>query len=496
VFAFHGASPYFVDGLVEQGRLPNWSRIAKAGASGRIIGPFPISAGSWASLYTGLEPDQHGILDAYEVDARRFPPVWTSKIDSSGYQQETMFSLASNAGRRVAGINVPMTAPPWPVNGMLISAVPLDDESRPPTFPPDLTRHVSPVSPRNVDDIPLSDIGACRNYLDRNLSRVVQISGEMYASEPFDLFMTAIITPDYANHLFHRNPALGADWRGLIDEYFEKSDAALGEFEQMVGPDSTLIVVSEVGSGPMPPLWFRANSWLESAGLLSRKRNVAANTSVMEALQTVYRFGLKTRVIQRVKPYLPQQLVRSGRELADHWSFVDITRTRVYAVNHHYPLAAFEVNLAGRQAYGIVNRDDYEAVRTELIQALESVRLPDGRPLCRRIFRREDLFTGPKAELLADVIAELDPDVEANLGFAARLFEPNQGYPNRPYRGYHYSDSLMAIRGPGIPDHADLGDVPLRDVMPTIMRLLDLPVPPDRRGRPLAVVENMISTSS
>jgi predicted AlkP superfamily phosphohydrolase/phosphomutase len=306
----------------------------------------------------------------------------------------------------------------------------------------------------------------------------------------------AVITPDYANHLFHQNPALGGEWRPVIDGYFEKTDAALGEFERMLAPDTTLVVVSELGSGPMPTLWFRANSWLESTGLLARKKSAAADTRVMETLHRVYRFGLKTRMIQRVKPFLPKALVRSGRELADHWSFVDLSRTQAYAVNHHYPLAAFEVNLAGRQPLGIVRREDFEAVRSRLVEALQSVRLPDGRPLCRGVHRREDLFTAPKSHLLADVVAELDPDVEANLRFGSRLFEPNQGYPNRPYRGYHYRDSLMIIHGPGIPAGVELGDVPLRDVMPTIMRLLRLPVPQDRRGAVLPVVEQALDAAS
>lgn len=66
-----------------------------------------------------------------------------------------------------------------------------------------------------------------------------------------------------------------------------------------------------------------------------------------------------------------------------------------------------------------------------------------------------------------------------------RLFEPNAGKPVYPYSGYHAPDSLFLASGPGI--RGGRIDGSIRDVMPTVMELLDLPVAADRRGRALPI---------
>jgi len=40
--------------------------------------------------------------------------------------------------------------------------------------------------------------------------------------------MTVFKAPDLANHFFWANPALGANWRAAIDEYYERTDAEPG----------------------------------------------------------------------------------------------------------------------------------------------------------------------------------------------------------------------------------------------------------------------------
>ena len=143
---------------------------------------------------------------------------------------------------------------------------------------------------------------------------------------------------------------------------------------------------------------------------------------------------------------------------------------------------------SGRQATGIVEPAEFERTRQQVVDALGRMRVPGtDRPLCRAIHRREDLFTGAHAERLADVIAELDPDVEADLRFGSQLFEPNAGKPAYPHRGYHARDGLLAVSGPGVRAGVALDGAAVRDVMPTVMQLLELPVAPDRRGRALPV---------
>lgn len=487
VIGFHGGGRHFMEPLVAQGRMPNWSRLAASGSTGYLRSTWPVAACAWVTLLTGLDVDQHGVVDTCRFDAREFPGLFAEPSGSTSYQGETLFDLASRAGLRVAGVSVPMTAPPWPVNGILIPGVPVAEEARPPTWPPDLRERIGPISLCHADELDPSDLATCRRYLDFDLQRIGELSRQLYESARYDLFLTVFKVPDIANHLFHVNPALD-DWRSAIDEYHERTDAALGDVLRWVDRDSVVIVVSDHGNGPMPPLTFRVGTWLEQLGLLARHRSAAVGPRGLEALQQAYRSVRGSRAAAWLKRTLPRRWLDAGRALGHHWSFVDLGRTRVYPVDHFYPLAGFEVNLRGRQATGIVAPEDFERTRDEIVAALAALRVPGtDRPLCRAIRRREELFTGPHADRLADVIAELDPDVEAVLHFGTRLFEPNTGKPTYPFSGYHAPDALFLASGPGI--RSGTIDGTIHDVMPTVMRLLDLPVAADRRGRALPIGE-------
>jgi predicted AlkP superfamily phosphohydrolase/phosphomutase len=490
VVTFHGGGPYYFDPLQRAGRLPHWTRLAAAGSSGVITSTLPVAAGAWVTLLTGLDVDQHGVLDTHVVDARDLPGRPPEPASSISYQRETIFSIASNAGLRVAGVEVPMVTPVWPVNGVLIPGTPVTDEVRPPTFPPDLAGRLQPLNVCALESVDPRDVTACRRYLDFNISRVVAVTKELYRSGTYDLLVTVVKAPDVANHLFHANPALGGAWRPAVEEYFEKVDAVLDDVERELSADTVLLVVSDHGSGPMPPWVFRVSSWLEQQGLLARRDGPFRSLRALELLHDALRVAQRTRLTHRLKAILPASWVHTGRALGHHWPFLDLMRTRVYPVDHFYPLAAFEVNLRGRQPAGVVQPgDEFERTRDRLIEALHGLGLPGGRPLCRRVYRREEEFTGPRAHVLADVIAELDLDVEADLRFGTRLFETNRGHAGYPYRGYHRQEGSLLMTGPGIARGRTLTGIHVRDVMPTILRLLGLPIPPDRRGRPIPALE-------
>lgn len=485
IVGFHGGGRHFLEPLIAQGRMPSWSRLAARGCSGYLTSTWPVAACAWVTLLTGLDVDQHGVVDTCRFDAREFPGLFAEPSGSTTYQRETMFDLASCAGLSVAGVSVPMIAPPWPVNGVLIPGVPVKEEARPPTWPPELRDQVSPISLCHADELDPSDVAACRRYLDFDLERVGAVSRRTYEARHYDLFLTVFKVPDIANHLFHLNPALD-DWRSVIDEYHARTDAALGDMLAWVDPQSVVLVVSDHGNGPTPPLSFRVSTWLEQTGFLARRHASGVNLRALESLQQAYRTVRGGPAAAWLKRTLPSRWLAAGRALGHHWPFVNLRRTRVYPVDHFYPLAGFEVNLRGRQASGIVEPADFERTRDEIVAALGHLRVPGTeRPLCRTIRRREELFTGPYADRLADVIAELDPDVEAELRFGTQLFEPNKGKPTYPYSGYHAPDSLFLASGPGIRSSKVEGTI--RDVMPTVMQLLDLPVASDRRGRALPI---------
>jgi predicted AlkP superfamily phosphohydrolase/phosphomutase len=463
--------------------MPTWQRLAAGGLTSTLDSVWPVAAGAWVTLLTGLEVAQHGVLDVCEIDARQFPSMSARVVDARGYADQTWLTLASEAGRSIAAISVPMTAPAWRVNGVLIPGVPVFDEVRPPTWPPELRNRVSPVSKCRFDEVDVRDLEACRRYLDFDLQRIVDIARLLHPERSWDVFLVVFKVPDVAHHLLCENPAV-PDWRDIVDEYLVKSDAALGEVLDIVDPDSVVMVLSDHGSRAMPRWIFRVMTWLERQGFLARRQTAVIGTDGLQHLHRGYRALLANPWARRLKSRLPSRVVERVRAVGHHWPFVDLSRTRVYPVDVFYPLAGFQVNLRGREAHGIVDPADFESTCASLVAQLADLPGPNGGGrLCRRILRREDLFDGAHADRLPDVIAELDADVEADLHFGPDVLSPNPGKASYPYRGYHAREALLLMNGPGIVPQIRADGVNLRDIMPTIMKLLDLPVPPDRRGR-------------
>jgi hypothetical protein len=142
------------------------------------------------------------------------------------------------------------------------------------------------------------------------------------------------------------------------------------------------------------------------------------------------------------------------------------------------------VNLAGREPTGIVPESEYEAVRSEVIAALETLRTPDGRPAFEWVSRREEVYDGPYIEDACDVLfvpTDMDHAVETQL--VGRQFVGAEGYDHKPY-------GVFLASGPAF-ESVDLDTLSLTDVAPIVMASLDQPVPARMTG---AIPDGLLGT--
>ena len=124
-----GATWRILDPLIEQGRLPNLERIMKDGSYGTLLStPCHVSPPGWASMHCGYSPTKTGVhtFGKFDWDTREFLAV-----DATDVRVPSVWDVASQANRKVAVTNVPLTFPVRPVNGIMVSGlmtpVPLAD---------------------------------------------------------------------------------------------------------------------------------------------------------------------------------------------------------------------------------------------------------------------------------------------------------------------------------------------------------------------------------
>jgi hypothetical protein len=175
------------------------------------------------------------------------------------------------------------------------------------------------------------------------------------------------------------------------------------------------------------------------------------------------------------------------------------------AVLGDHPLAqSVWVNLEGRGAEGIVPPEQYERVRTEIINALLSARDPftNACPVALALRREEAGFLGLAAEALGDVVYFLTPgyatdpricsmglddaafiSVDGVHGGAGPLQGAHHGYlPGAELGGFSVQGVLL-LAGPGVRRGVERR-APIRtpDITSTLCHLLGLDAPADAEG--------------
>ena len=121
---------------MEAGELPNLKAFLETAAIGDLTTVHPIlSPVCWTSGYTGCNPGKHGIFDFQKID----PASGELLIETATHRRaQPIWMLLSDVGKRVAVMNVPMTYPPDPVRGEMISGFPFPSGDVNITYPPEL----------------------------------------------------------------------------------------------------------------------------------------------------------------------------------------------------------------------------------------------------------------------------------------------------------------------------------------------------------------------
>src|SRR5437763_345587 len=123
IFGVDGLTFRVLHPLIEQGKLPNFQKLALEGCEAVLESKYPpLTPPAWTSLSTGLKPANHGVFDFWTYDnqqergAPRKAHVLTRRRGG-----KAIWNILSEYGKQVLVINVPATYPPETVNGIMVS---------------------------------------------------------------------------------------------------------------------------------------------------------------------------------------------------------------------------------------------------------------------------------------------------------------------------------------------------------------------------------------
>ncbi|MBM4369060.1 MAG: alkaline phosphatase family protein [Deltaproteobacteria bacterium] len=494
VIGLDGATWSLLDRLILEGVMPNLDRLRREGVHGPLWSVVPpMTATAWTSFQTGKGPGKHGVYDWTEPVAGTY---LYRPIDSTRVLSKTIFELLSEAGRRVSTVNLPLTFPARPVNGVAVGDM-LTPAKDTPGFlsPPSFRATLDQVSPNYQIDTHLCDSEAdLLPFLER-LRVLIEERGKLVRhlmeAEPWDLFACVWVEMDRMQHcLWHifdplhprHDAALAAKFRERILDVYRLLDVRIGEMVERRPEGSNVFFISDHGFGHCRYKVF-LNTWLHQEGFLTFKEGGREQRDRLRKVRGVLdRAGISTRkILDTARKLGGDALLRgAGDNLSRFAAEIDWEHTQAFC----HGTNAIRINLRGREKHGSVDPAEFDEVVDRLKRRLEALTDPEGNRVISRVRRREELYKGPHVDLAADLlIADHDDSVwfyYSEGEVPTDVFEPS-GWAS----GNHKPDGLFCAWGPDIRAGEHRDGTSINDITPTILALMDVHLPDDIDGEVL-----------
>lgn len=487
-----GVTNSVLDPAFEAGHMPNLNALLNRGASGVLTSTIPpYTPPGWTSIFTGVNPGRHGIFGFTLGNVQRAAGL----VRLDRVKAPAIWNAANAQGVRVGLFNVPMTFPPPPLDGFAVAGM-LTPEGGGET--PEGFTHPTDLAGRIIDAVGDYEIDIQVDYaedwkstaiierLSHNLKLKRDALGYLLGEyDDLPLLFAVLEAPDRLMHvhykyidprceLFARPEA--APIRDRAWAFFDEMDEVIGDLLTWAGEKGYIVTCSDHGFGP-------------------KEKGVNVNLALMEwglltvgGAGSVARSAGVRRLARRAKNVLPKAVRRRAKSRAH--AAIDWERTKAFSAP--IPQQGIYINLKGREPHGIVSESDYDNVRDEIIDRFVNMVDPDdGRPVCDRVYKREEVIHGPEAPHAPDLF----PVCRAySYELSDGLYSPSvlTDYRALP-RGFHHMDGIFGVAGPGITARRDL-TASLYDIAPTTLYLAELRIP-DVDGKVLidALPEKMVA---
>ncbi|MBX7221429.1 MAG: alkaline phosphatase family protein [Blastocatellia bacterium] len=484
IIGLDGATFDLINPLIAAGRLPTLARLMREGVSGPLRSTIlPNSFPGWASCTTGTSEGMHGIFSPF---LKRAADYGVSAISSRDIRTRPIWDILAEHGKTSGVVNIPTSYPVEMVSGYQVTGMLTPSIKSQFTHPAALREEILNRFPGYIIE-PRRALNRAEKAEEFRscLAGHGQVSEYLLERYPTDFFMLVLSVPDRAQHdfwadmdasHFRYDPVESPAYSDFIREIYERADWVLGRLLEFLPPDVTLLVCSDHGfTAELREL--RVNEWLAQQGFLRyREAAFQAKNSPVEALAAKLTYHYRA-LSTKLKPHsVLEKKVVFGKDFLNQ---IDWEQTIAYFGQDK----GVWINLQGRERAGIVAPEDFEKVRQEVRQSLLSWKDPEtGACVFEAVLPREELLAGRFADRLPDllVIPRRAEDV--------CLESPSPGAPIIPATtttGTHAPEGIFIAHGPQVRRGQRIAGAHLRDVAPTALFAMDVPLTLDMDGKPL-----------
>lgn len=496
--ALDAAELSLVEKWMKEGYLTNLASLRTKGTFGKLSSCAEWLAGSnWPTFYTGTLPGKHGFYHylQWKSDKMAYERPGPEWIDAIPFWRR----LSSDI--RVVAIDIPLTFPPTPFNGIEISGWASHDRIYPTSsFPEEkidwvIKKYGKPPIETEVGGLlEIQDLLKIKNELIIANQKEADLITSLIRKEEWDLFLCCFTSPHRAGHKYWDITNVKGDFtekqktqfKGALKQVYKSCDDAIGKIISCIDNDTTILIFSLHGMGPNTTLSDKMlpqmiTNILSSQKLITKEKN----KNIIKTIRNL--IPLETRAnIRKLLPIWLQD------KMTAYWRLggIDWNKTKVF--NLLSDLQGYvRINLRGREKEGIVEEGiEYNQLCDKLIEGINSFKdVKTMEPIADSINRSDQLFNkGPGFSNLPDIIVKWKPTPVTNYTKIAstdygELEWPIPGKNPDGRSGNHRPDGFLLAVGENFKTNSAFEkDFHILDLAPTILNLLNIQKPKEMIG--------------
>jgi len=485
VIGLDGGTWNIIKPLVKQGKLPAIEKLIKNGSCGELESSMPpVTSPAWKCYSTGKNPGKFGVYfwENIDVGKKRF-----IVNNSTSFKSKEIWDYLSDYGLVCGILGMPTTYPPKKVNGFMVSE-----------FNPSNSGYANP----NYLEKELSDLfsyvgefsdyhGGDKNLIIKDRKKLIKqrFDASRYLFKKFnpDFCHITIFHIDNIQHFYWEDmedkdskygKAIEEAWI-LIDnelkkllEYFNYN---LDDEVNKKSENIYIILMSDHGFTKTKS-FFNINQWL------IKKEYLVLNDTKSSLKVLLYskisRSYLAVTTINKLnKIHLIKNILKNiqkkiwGNKLAE--GIINWKKSKIIP----FPWGLYiNKNLIGDK--------EYEIFRNKVLNELKEIENPDnGNKLAKKIYKKEDIYSGKYISTAPDIIIGLNEGFMMPCQFKEKRlwYLPDEG----GWSGTHKLHGIFCISGPGIKKKREINNAKIIDLAPTILHIMNVPIPDDMDGRVL-----------
>lgn len=494
--ALDAAEPSLIEKWMEEGHLKNLASLRCKGKFGRLFSTAEWLAGSvWPTFYTGVNPGEHGFYHYLQwksdkMEYERPSPEWINA---------TPFWRKLSDNYKVISVDMPLTFPPTPFNGIEISGWASHDGIYPTSsFPEDKIDWVienfgkPPISNEMGGLQSLNELFDVKEELITATKKEAELIINLMNLEEWDLFLCCFSATHRGGHKFwdvssskdEVNNEQRLIFNNWLKDIYKECDKAVGKILETVNEDVTVIVFSLHGMGTNTSLSEYLLPKMIS-NIITGKQEINNNGGFIKTVRNKIPLEWRTNF----KKLLPLKI---QDKLTAYWRMGGIKWNDTKIFNLLADLQGYiRVNLKGREKEGIIDKGkEYDNLCSKIIEGLKTFKDEETQePVIETVNRSDFLFNeGTGFNNLPDILVKwkLKPASGYSKIISSEYGElkwPQYGKNPDGRSGNHQFEGFLLAVGKDFKANSIFEKKHhIVDLAPTILNLLNIDKPKDMEG--------------